>query len=53
MKTPLPEPMSQRLFAATLILLTALGFYVLWQDLQQRPPAKSRIDWPPAPAAKP
>src|SRR5688572_3586462 len=50
MKTPLPEPMSQRLFAATLILLTALGFYVLgktFNNVRRQNPASTGPLHPP------
>ena len=50
---PPPEPASQRLFGAVLILLTALGLILLCKDLARRPPGKSRIDWPPASTATP
>ena len=43
----------QRLFGSVLILLAALGLILLFKDLSQRLPGKSRIDWPPASSAKP
>ncbi len=45
--------MDQRLFGATLILLAVLALILLFKELHQRPPGKSRIDWPAAPAVKP
>ena len=43
----------QMLYGTVLLLLVALGLVLLFKDLSRRPPGKSRIDWPPAPSAKP
>ena len=44
----------QRLFGSLLILLGALGAILLFEWLGQRPPGKSRIDWPqPAAPVRP
>ncbi len=53
MKPLPPEPFSRRLFAAILILLTALGVILLFKDLNRNPADKSRIDWPAPASAKP
>ncbi len=53
MKPPPPEPVSQRLFGAVLILLSALGLILLFKELQERPPGRSRVDWPASPSGKP
>ncbi len=53
MEPPPPEPASQRLVAAVLILLSALAVIALLKDLARRPAGKSRIDWPAPTTAKP
>lgn len=42
----------RRLIGAVLLLLAALGVILLFKDLALRPPAKSRVDWPPSAPAK-
>jgi len=53
MKPPPPEPASQRLVGAVLILLAALAVIGLFQQLAERPPGKSRVDWPAPSTVKP
>ena len=53
MPPPAPEPASQRLFGAVLILLTTLALILLFKDLSRRMPGRSRIDWPPPSTVKP
>jgi hypothetical protein len=53
MRPPPPEPASQRLVGAVLILLSALAMISLFKQLSQRPPGKSRIDWPPPASTQP
>ena len=48
-----PEPASQRLVAAVLIVLTVIGVISLFKDLSQRSRGKSRIDWPTPSSVKP
>ncbi|HWA29319.1 MAG TPA: hypothetical protein VG734_26955 [Lacunisphaera sp.] len=50
---PPPEPFSQRLLGAVLILLAVLAFIGLFKDLAQRPTGKSRVDWPEPRSVKP
>jgi len=50
---PPPESVSQRLFAAVLIVLTTLALILLCKDLSHRLPGKSRIDWPPSSTVNP
>ena len=54
MKAPPQKSTGQLLFGSGLILLAALGVILLFKWLDDRPPGKSRVDWPPAaPAKKP
>ena len=54
MHSPPTKSTGQLLFGSVLILLSVLGIVLLFKWLGQRPPGKSRIDWPaPAQSTKP
>jgi hypothetical protein len=53
MQPPLPEPASQRLIGAVLLLLAALGVILLFQDLNRHPRGASRIAWPAPTTVRP
>lgn len=50
---PPPEPASQRLVGAVLLLLAALGVILLFQDLNRHPRGPSRIAWPDPSTVRP
>lgn len=52
MNPPPRKSTDQLLFGSMLILLSVLGVILLFKWLDQRPPGKSRVDWP-APATNP
>ncbi len=54
MSPPTRRSPDQLLFGSVLILLSVLGVILLFKWLGQRPPGKSRVDWPqPAATTKP